>query len=140
MSARDLARVLAGARLLIGAGLLAAPRLSLGMWLGRDTATPSLAPVGRALGVREVVLGAMALHTLDRPEVARRWLRTLAAIDAVDLAATLAAGRALPAPGRVLIAAMAGTGAAGQAWAAAQLTTVDPSATRAHEGRPQTMA
>jgi hypothetical protein len=125
MSARELARVMAAGRLAIGAALLAAPRLSLGMWLGRDAATPSLAPVGRALGAREVLLGALALHVLDRPSVGPRLLRALAVCDAVDLLATLAAGRALPAPGRVLIVAMAGAGAAGQTWAAGQLDAGD---------------
>jgi hypothetical protein len=118
---RDLARVLAAGRIAIGAGLLAAPRLTLGMWIGRDAAGRAVAPVGRALGVREVVLGAMLLHTLDRREVAVRWLRTLAACDAVDLVATVAARGALPAPGRALIAAMASAGAAGQLWAAREL-------------------
>jgi hypothetical protein len=117
MRARDVARVLAFGRLAIGAGLLAAPRLTTGMWLGRDAATPALAPLGRALGAREVVLGGMVLHVLDRPDVARRWLRALAACDAVDLAATVAARRSLPGPGVLLVGALAGAGVAGQLWA-----------------------
>ncbi len=121
MGARDLARVFAAGRIAIGAGLLLAPRLTLGMWIGRPAADGATAPVARALGVREVVLGAMALHTLDRPQVAARWLRALAACDAVDLAATVAARRSLPLPGRVLVTALASTGAAGQLWVAAQL-------------------
>jgi hypothetical protein len=125
MSPRDVARVLAAGRIAIGAGLLAAPRLSLGMWLGRDAAAPAVAPVGRALGVREVVLGAMALHTIDRPQVGARWLRALAVCDGVDLAATVSARGALPAHGRALIAAMAAAGAAGQLWAAAQIAAGD---------------
>jgi len=126
MPARELARVFAAGRIAIGAALLVAPRLSLGIWIGRDAAAGATAPVARALGVREVVLGAMALHTLDRPQVAARWLRALAACDAVDLAATIAAGRSLPVYGRVLIAAMAGTGAAGQLWVATQLDAAPP--------------
>jgi hypothetical protein len=119
--ARDVARVLAFGRIAIGAGLLAAPRLTTSMWLGRDAASPAVAPLGRALGVREVVLGAMALHVLDRPEVAQRWLRALSACDVVDLAATVATRRALPAPGVMLVGALASAGAAGQLWAAARL-------------------
>ena len=92
------------------------------MWIGRDAAAGGVAAVGRALGVREVVLGGMLLHTLDRPQAGRRWLRALSACDAVDIAATLAARRALPAHGRVLIVAMASAGAAGQLWAAQALT------------------
>lgn len=121
MPARDVARVLAAGRIAIGAMLLAAPRLSLGMWIGRSAASPSVGPVGRALGAREVLLGAMALHTLDRPQVAARWLRMLAACDAVDLGATIAARRALPGYGRALIVALASAGAGGQLWAAQEI-------------------
>jgi hypothetical protein len=124
LSARDVARVLAAGRVAIGAVLLAAPQRSLGVWLGRRTADRAVAPVGRALGAREVVLGAMLLHTLDRPPIAVRWLRTLAACDAVDLGATVVAGRALPPAGRVLIVAMASAGTAGQLWAAGRLAAV----------------
>jgi hypothetical protein len=121
MTPRDLARACAAGRIAIGAGLLAAPRLSLGMWIGREAAPPAVAAVGRALGIREIVLGAMLLHTIDRPRVGARWLRAVAACDGVDFAATLAAGRALPRFGRPLIVAMAGAAMAGQLWAAREL-------------------
>jgi hypothetical protein len=125
---RDVARILAAGRVAIGAGLLAAPRLSLGMWVGRDAAPGSVAPVGRALGAREVVLGSIALHPLDPPQVGPRWVRTLAACDVVDLVATLAARRTLPAPGYALVVAMAGTAAAAQLWAAGALAAAQPQA------------
>jgi hypothetical protein len=118
MAPRDVARVLAAGRIAIGVSLLAAPRFSLGMWIGRSAASPAVGSVGRALGAREVLLGAMALHTLDRPQVAARWLRMLAACDAVDLAATAAVRRELPGYGRALIGLMASAGAGGQLWAA----------------------
>jgi hypothetical protein len=121
VSSRDAGRILAAGRIAIGAALLAAPRLTIGMWIGRDAAAGGVAAVARALGVREVVLGGMLLHTLDRPQVGRRWLQTLSICDVVDLAATLAARRALPSHGRVLIVAMASAGAAGQLWAARDL-------------------
>jgi len=121
VSSRDVGRILAAGRIAIGAALLAAPRLTIGMWIGREAAAGGVAAVSRALGVREVVLGAMLLHTLDRPQVGRRWLQTLSICDVVDLAATLAARRALPSHGRVLIVAMASAGAAGQLWAARDL-------------------
>ena len=126
MVPRDVARLLAAGRVAIGAGLLAAPRLSIGMWIGRDAAARAVAPVGRALGVREVVLGAMALHTLDRPQVGPRWVRTLAACDAVDLVATLAARRALPTAGYALVVALAGAATAAQLWAAGELAAAQP--------------
>jgi hypothetical protein len=121
MAPREAARVLAAGRIAIGAGLLAAPRLTLGVWIGRDAAAGGVAALGRALGVREVVLGAVALHALDEPESGPRVLRMLAACDAVDAAATLAARRALPSGGLALVTAMASAGAAGQLWAAGRL-------------------
>jgi hypothetical protein len=121
LSARDVARVLAAGRIAIGAGLLAAPRLTLGMWIGREAAPQAVAPVGRALGIREVVLGGMLLHTIDRPQAGARWLRAVAACDGVDFAATLAARGVLPRLGRPLIVAMAGAAMAGQLWAAREL-------------------
>ena len=126
MAARDVARALAAGRVAIGAGLLVAPRLSLGVWIGREAAAGAVAAPARALGIREVVLGGLALHVVDRPAVAARMLRTLALCDAVDLLATLAARRSLPPQGRALVIAMAGAAAAGQLWAAAQLLAATP--------------
>jgi hypothetical protein len=66
----------------------------------------------RALGAREVILGGMSLHTLDHPQVAPRWQRTCAAVDAVDFVATAVARPALPPAGSALVMAMAAGGAA----------------------------
>jgi hypothetical protein len=126
LSPRHVARVLAAARVAIGLGLLAAPQRSLGIWLGSNAADRAVAPVGQALGAREIVLGAILLHTLDRPPIAVRWMRTLAACDAVDLGATVAAGRALPPFGRALIVAMASAGTAGHLWTAGRLAAAQP--------------
>jgi hypothetical protein len=126
LSPRDVARILAAGRVAIGLGLLTAPQRSLGIWLGRRRADRAVAAVGRARGARAVVLGAILLHTLDRPQIAVRWMRTLAACDAADLGATLAAGRALPPVGRALIAAMASAGTAGHLWAAGRLAAAPP--------------
>jgi hypothetical protein len=86
------------------------------MWLGRAGAGPAGSVAMRALGVRDLVLGAIALHTLGHPDVAPRWQRTCAAVDAVDLAATAAARPALPPVGSALVMAVAGTGAIIGAW------------------------
>jgi len=121
VSARDLARALAAGRVAIGAGLLVAPRLLLGLWIGRAAAAGAVAAPARALGIREVLLGSIALHVADVPRGGPAVLRALAVCDGVDLLATLALRRSLPGPGRTLIAAMAGAAAAGQLWAAARL-------------------
>jgi hypothetical protein len=85
------------------------------VWLGRDGAgTGSVAL--RALGARDIVLGGIALHTLDNPQVGPRWQRTCAAVDAVDLVATAAARPKLPPVGSALVMAMAAAGAAVGGW------------------------
>ncbi|MBW3607600.1 MAG: hypothetical protein KY463_04480 [Actinobacteria bacterium] len=126
MSARDLGRALAAGRVAIGVALLVAPRLSLGVWIGRDAASGPVVAPGRALGIREVVLGGLALHVVDRPRVAARMLRAVAVCDAVDLAATVAVRRSLSPVAVAAISAMALAAAAGQLWAAAQLDAGNP--------------
>src|SRR3954471_5125458 len=116
MEPRDVARVYGAGRVAVGAALLLAPRRLGRVWLGRRPDTPAGAVAMRALGLRDAVLGAMALHTLDHPEVAPRWQRTCAAVYAVDLAATAAARSALPPVGSALVMGMAATGAAVGGW------------------------
>lgn len=92
MSPRALVRALAISRIAIGAALILAPRRVLALWLGSRAATPEMSVVGRGLGIRDAILGGMLLHTLDHPQVARRWTATCGVADAVDGAATFAAG------------------------------------------------
>src|SRR5918912_722466 len=98
------------------------------VWLGRPADTPAGAVAMRALGLRDAVLGGMALHTIDHPEVAPRWQRTCAAVDALDLAATAAARAALPPVGSALVMAMAAAGAATGGWLGSALSRPAPSA------------
>jgi hypothetical protein len=128
MSPRDVARAYGAGRVAIGAVALVAPRVVGRVWLGAAGATPAGGVAMRALGVRDLVLGAIALHTLDHPEVAPRWQRTCAAVDAVDCAATVVARGALPPVGSALVMALAGGGAATGAWLGAALSRPAPSA------------
>jgi hypothetical protein len=108
MSPRRAAQLLSAGRVAFGLGLLVAPRLVGRGWLGEAVERPSVQAVLRALGVRDAVIGFIALHTLDHPEIGPRWLRTAAACDAVDAAATLAAAGDLPATGVAGTAVLAG--------------------------------
>jgi hypothetical protein len=126
MEPRDVARVYAAGRVAIGAVALLAPRAVGRAWLGAAGATPAGGVAMRALGVRDLVLGGIALHTVDHPEVAPRWQRTCAAVDAVDFAATAAARRSLPPVGSALVMAMAAGGAATGAWLGGALSRPAP--------------
>lgn len=93
---RPAARALAVGRIAIGAGLVLAPRLAASGWIGADGRRDGTSVLARAVGARDVLLGAMVLHTIDRPEVAPRWLSATAACDAVDFAAALSVRDELP--------------------------------------------
>ena len=67
------------------------------MWIGPDARRPGTTVFARALGARDVLLGGMVLHTIDRPDVGPRWLSATAACDAVDCASAAAVRDELPA-------------------------------------------
>jgi len=116
MSPRDTARAIAAGRIALGAAMLVAPRLSSVAFLGRHGRGPSSAFYARAAGVRDAVLGGLALHTIDRPEVGPRYVATMAAIDAVDGLAALSVRDEVPAGRVALVALLAfGSSAAGAA-------------------------
>jgi hypothetical protein len=113
MNPRLGARVLAGGRVVFGAALLVAPRQVGGSWLGKEYAErPAVRALARSIGIRDLVLGMIALHTVDHPDVGPRWLATCAVVDSVDLAATVAARSDLPKAGVAGTALVAGGAAA----------------------------
>ena len=118
MEPRDLAKQTATARLATGVVLMLFPRLSARVWLGSDGARPAGAILTRALGAREVVLGAGVLASIRRDAPVRGWVEAGAVVDAVDAALMLAAGRDIPAVSRWGVAAAAAAAAAAGAAAA----------------------
>ncbi len=121
MNPRQGARALAIGRVALGAGLLLAPgRLGAG-WLGELADRPAVQSVLRALGVRDAVIGMIALHTLENPQVGPRWQKTCAACDAVDAVAALAAARDLPVRGALGVTLLGGGAAAAGLWFAGRL-------------------
>lgn len=112
MSPRKGARVLAIGRAAFGAALLFVPEKVAKGWLGEYAERPAVHALVRSIGVRDVVLGMIALHTLDHPEVGPRWQATCAVVDTVDLLATGVARKDLPAAGVAGTALVAGGAAA----------------------------
>ncbi|HWH12920.1 MAG TPA: hypothetical protein VG165_17495 [Solirubrobacteraceae bacterium] len=107
------AKALAIGRVGIGAALLLRPRRTGTPWIGRKAARQrGTQALLRSMGARDVVIGMIALHTLDNPQVGPRWQRTCAAIDAVDAVVTLLAIGDIPLYGVVWVTALAGGSAA----------------------------
>jgi hypothetical protein len=127
MSPREFARALNVGRIALGLSLLLAPRLSARAWIGADAARPGTAAVARAHGIRDAVLGVIALQTIDDPLYGPRCQCLAGVCDAVDLGATVAARRSLP-PTGILVGLLAAVGLAGQLWVAAELAAAPPSA------------
>jgi hypothetical protein len=126
MAPRDVARVLNVGRIALGLSLVVAPRRAARGWIGADADRPGTQVVARAHGIRDALVGAIALHTLENAQVAPRYQATLAICDAVDLGATIAARRSLPRTGVVLVGGMAAAGLVGQLWVAAKLRASAP--------------
>jgi hypothetical protein len=129
-SSQSLVRLIGAGRAGLGLAMLLAPRHVTLPWLGRDALRPATATVVRAQGVREIVLGTLEAQVADRPRDGARLLSALAAVDAVDLAATYAARRALPSYSPPLIAVLAGAAIAVQLGAAAARVRRRPAARR----------
>ena len=50
--------------------------LAARVWIGPDAGRPGTTVIARAHGIREAVVGAIGLHTIDNPQVGPRWQRT----------------------------------------------------------------
>lgn len=94
----DLARLLALARIALGAWLFLTPRWAIRVWVGRLHLDFVSTMAVRGMGARDVALGVGLLATLEGDGPARGWLEGAALADAADAAGTLAAWRDLPKP------------------------------------------
>ncbi len=110
MDSRSVVRAVALGRIGVGVALIAAPGRFTAPWLGGDAERGGTRVATRGLGARDLALGAgtFACRDGDLP----RWVAAAVLADATDLVATLAAGDDLPRGGRILVGALAGTGAA----------------------------
>ncbi len=120
MDPRLVARLIALGRGAIGIVAIADPERVLEPWIGRDADRPSSRLLGRALGARDLVIGAGTLRSLGDRDTLRPWLAAGILADCVDFGAT-AAGAGLPWRGRAFVLALAGGAAAAGAIALASL-------------------
>ncbi len=107
--------VLFGAsRVVVGAGLLAAPALARS-WVGDVVDRPGGRVAVRALGVRDLLLGAALVGAAGDRRAAGRWAAAGMVADLVDVGATAAARDRLPSSSIVAVATAAGGAATGAA-------------------------
>jgi hypothetical protein len=119
---RKLATALALNRIVFGLGFVISPGSSAKSWIGaRAAARPQTQVFTRALGARDLALGAGALNALVRGGEARPWMLGHAIADGTDAAATLIARRDLPPAAVGFALAMALGSTALGAWSALTL-------------------
>ena len=111
--ASTLAKGLAINRVAFGVGYIAAPERTGSGWVGKAAKKGGATVLTRALGVRDLVLGAGALWAMRQGDgAARPWFAAHAVADATDLAATVVAKDSLPRSGFRFALAMAGVSTA----------------------------
>jgi hypothetical protein len=108
MSARTLARLQAYGRVVLGGGLVFAPGLVAGGWVGGAADRRDGQTLAIGLGARDVALAIGTLRALSSRRGASAWLRAGIAADAGDLFATLRARDALPPLAVPVVVAIAG--------------------------------
>lgn len=99
-------------RVVLGAALLATPRLGTGGWIGRPAREPAVKVIARGLGARDVGLGAATLAALDGDGPLRSLLTAALLADTTDLVSTLLTRDHLPRFAAPLLVAAAGSGIA----------------------------
>jgi hypothetical protein len=96
-------------RIAFGAALLVKPEAAVSGWVGRRAASfGGTQAVTRAVGARDLGLGAGALLALVRGRDARDWVAAGAFADLADLVTT-ATAEEIPFAGRVVVLGLAGT-------------------------------
>jgi hypothetical protein len=116
MTARSLAGWHAAGRLVLGAGLVVAPGVVAGGWVGGVADRREGQALAVGLGARDVALALGALRGLRSRRGAGPWIRAGMLADAADLAGTLRARDSLPPLAAPAVAALAGGSVLLGAW------------------------
>lgn len=107
-SVRPVAGLWGLARAALGTVALIRPEAVARPWVGRFRPAHAGAVLARALGGRDISLGAGMAAAAATERDMLPWIIAGGAADAVDAAATVVAWRSLPRRGRLLVVAMAG--------------------------------
>jgi hypothetical protein len=114
MTPQKLALFVGALRLGIGSALVVAPKFAGGVWIGENAGGKGIDVFARAIGARDVVLGARTLAAVRGEAPSRHWLKLGFAADVADAAATALAFKSLTGVRKVamplIAAAVAGVG------------------------------
>jgi hypothetical protein len=109
---RILTAVISLGRILFGAVFISQPKVMDPGWIGRQARLPGAQVLARGVGARDLALGLGGIQAAVRNDgSARAWMAAASLCDAVDFAATQAAGRGIPRKSRTAVLAIASAGA-----------------------------
>src|SRR4051794_29833732 len=108
MDTKQQALVVGAIRLGVGAALVAAPGWAGRIWVGAGAEGAGSKVFARAVGARDVALGARVLRAARNGDEAREWLRSGFLADIADAAATMVAFRHLTKGRRIAMPLIAG--------------------------------
>lgn len=91
MDYRQLVRMLATGRVAVGGALTLFPGFAGSLWIGPAAKDPAVKVIIRAMGIRDLALGAGLLKALSSGEPTRSWALLGGTSDVVDAAATVRA-------------------------------------------------
>lgn len=95
-------------RIAIGVGLITAPGLWAPVWVGRDGMSGAARLFSRAVGARDIAIGASTLAAMSKGEAVRPWVIAAIVPDAVDAIATFIERDDVPRISRPLVYLMGG--------------------------------
>jgi hypothetical protein len=107
---RRMAQMNAVARMALGVVAMALPQLPLKPWVGEKGIDRTSRLLARALGGRDLAIGLGTLLAMRHDAPVRGWVEAGGLADAGDTVITLASFSRLPAAGRWMVLAAAGSG------------------------------
>ncbi len=113
--------MLAAGRVAVGALLTIAPGSVGRLWVGDGARSPAAKIAFRAMGIRDLGLGACTLHALNTGEPVRSWVMVAAVSDSIDAAAAALGARQIPLAKSILSVAVSSMAAAAGAASLDQL-------------------
>ena len=112
MNPQKLALFVGAIRLGIGSALVVVPKFAGGVWIGEKAGGKGIDVFARAIGARDVVLGARTLAAVRAESPSRHFLKLGFAADAADAVATALAFKSLSPARRLAMPLIAGAVAA----------------------------
>jgi hypothetical protein len=97
MDQRQVVRMIAAGRVVLGVVATTAPRRTAALAFGAERSRGALTMATRMLGARDLVLGLGTLRALDRNADPAGWATAGAVADAIDAVAALSVIRTVPA-------------------------------------------